>query len=162
MPSPNAHLKPREQIVQVGEVAPDFTLPSQAKGESFKLSDALKKGEVIISFFPFAFTGVCGTEMECLTKELETFKAHGHHGQPVGLSCDSAPALRVWAEQLHLKHPLLADLHREVCKAYGLYWPEMNVAWRGTVVVGQDGKVKWSQKREISQPFSKDEVLAHM
>jgi peroxiredoxin len=156
----NAHLKPRADILKPGEIAPDFTLPTQNRGETFKLSDALKKQDVVIGFFPMAFTGVCATEMQCITKELQ--QKAGSGALVIGLSCDSGPALKAWADQLELKQTLLSDMHREVCKAYGLFWPEMNVAWRGTVIVGKDGKVKWSQKREIGNAMNADEILAAM
>lgn len=154
-------LTPRDTIIPVGETAPDFELPTQTRGQMWKLSDAIKKGDVVLSFFPMAFTGVCGLEMECISKEFA--KNAAQHGagsaQAVGISGDSGPALNAWATQLGLTHTLLSDGHRAVCKAYGLYWPDLNIAWRGTVIVGTDGKVKWSQKREIPAAFKLDEVL---
>ena len=73
--------------------------------------------------------------------------------------------------ELRQPHPvrgrsLVDDIHRDVCKAYGLYWHDLNVATRGTVVIGKDasgqGKVKWIQSREPGKAMSFDEVLAHM
>lgn len=151
-------LTPRDTILPVGSTAPDFELPTQNRGENWKLSEALKKGEVILSFFPMAFTGVCSAEMQCVTSDMDKWAAKG--AQVVGLSCDSGPALKAWAEQLGLKQTLLSDMHRNVCKAYGLYWADMNIAWRGTVVIGRDGIIKWSQKREIPQAMKFDDVLA--
>lgn len=150
-------LTPRSSVIAAGEVAPDFTLDTPSR-DKWTLSAALKKGDVVLSFFPFAFTGVCGTENQCLSKEVEHFA--GKHATAVGVSCDSPFALKAWAEQMGFKHTLLSDQHREVAKAFGLYWPEMNTAARGTVIVGQDGKVKWSQKREIPKAFNMDEIMA--
>lgn len=159
----NATLTPSGSILAVGAMAPMFELPTTVRGETWKLADAIKQGEVVLSFFPMAFTGVCGLEMECITKEFAKLQAKsGGGGTAVGISCDSGPALGAWAQQLGLKHTLLSDMHRQVCKAYGLYWPDMNIAWRGTVIVGKDGRVKWSQKREIPAAFSLDEVLDAM
>src|SRR5262245_13232619 len=163
MPGPNPNLKPRESIIQPGETAPDFVLKDQARNE-WRLSDALKKGDVVLAFFPLAFTGVCGTEMECITKELSKWTTKG--AQVVGISTDSFAALKAWADQLGLKQTLLADMHREVVKAYGLYWADLNVGKRGTVIIGQSadgkGKVTWSQAREPSKAMNFDEVLAHV
>jgi alkyl hydroperoxide reductase subunit AhpC len=53
-------------------------------------------------------------------------------------------------------------MHRQVCKAYGIYWPDLNVAGRGTVIIARDGKVKWSQKREIKDAMNFDQVLAQV
>lgn len=156
LPHPPA-LRPRETIIASGEVAPDFVLPTQDKAD-WRLSDALKNGPVALCFFPMAFTGVCGTEMKCISAETAALKAKGV--QVVGVSCDSWPVLKAWATAEEFSHTLLADMHRHVCRAYGLYWPDLNVAWRGTVVIGKDGKVQWSQKREIKQAMNLDEVLA--
>lgn len=155
----NEHLQPRDSVIKVGETAPDFELPDQHRG-TWKLADALKKGDVVLSFFPMAFTSVCGTEMKCINDELAKWSAKG--AQVVGVSCDSNAALKAWADQMGLKQTLLADMHRAVCKAYGLYWPDLNVAWRGTVVIGRDGRVKWTQKRDIPQAFKPEELLAAM
>jgi len=159
----NDTLRPREKPIAEGEIAPDFTLKDQNRGE-WRLSDAVKQGEVVLAFFPLAFTGVCGTEMKCITDELAAWQKRG--AAVVGISCDSFAALKAWADQMGLKHTLLADMHRQVCRAYGLYWPELNVSSRGTVVIGQSsdgvGKVKWAQSREPGKAMTWDEVLAHV
>lgn len=154
------NLPPRDTLIGPGELAPLFELPTQNRGETFKLAEAVASGGVVLSFFPMAFTGVCGTEMECITRELSRLQQSGK--RLVGISCDSGPALKAWADQLGLKHTLLSDMHRSVCKGYGLFWPEMNLAARGTVVIDRSGKVSWSQKREVPKAFSLDEVLAHV
>ena len=64
-----------------------------------------------------------------------------------------------------MSHTLLADMHRTVCKDYGLYWPKLNVASRGTVVVTTSDAgpvVKWSQSREPSDAMDIDAVLAQL
>lgn len=153
----NEHLKPRDTILAAGEIAPDFELPDQNR-TPWKLSEELKKGDVVLCFFPMAFTGVCGTEMKCVNAEAAHWKGRGL--QVVGISCDSFPVLKVWAAEEGFQQTLLADMHRAVCKAYGLYWPELNVSWRGTLVIGRTGKVIWSQKREIKDAMNFDQVLA--
>lgn len=153
----NPNLKPRDSVIPAGETAPAFELQTQ-KREPWKLSEQLQKGEVVLCFFPFAFTGVCGTEMRCISDEMSKWAAKG--AQVVGVSCDSFAALAAWAEKEQFTHTLLSDLHRDVVKAYGLYWADLNVAWRGTVVIGRDGRVKWSQKREIKDAMHFNEVLA--
>ncbi|MBL8764794.1 MAG: redoxin domain-containing protein [Phycisphaerae bacterium] len=153
----NEHLIARSEPPRPGEPAPDFTLPDQDRKE-WTLSRARINGDVVLCFYPMSFTSVCGTEMECLTREMSRWTAVG--AQMVGISCDSFAVQRAWADQMGFKQPLLADMHRAVCRAYGLYWPDLNVAWRGTVVVGRDGLVRWSQKREIKSAMNLDEVLA--
>jgi len=158
---PSEQLKAREKPFTVGEVAPDFVLKDQNKND-WRLSDHVKKGDVVLCFFPMAFTGVCGTEMKCVNDEIGSWQAKG--AQVVGISCDSFAVLKAWAESMGLKQTLLADMHRDVCRGFGLYWPELNIASRGTVVVGKSadgkGKVKWVQGREPGKAMKWDEVLA--
>ena len=154
-------LTARSEPIQAGETAPDFTLQSQAK-EPWALSDALKQGDVVLCFYPMDFSPVCSTEMKCVTDEFEKWEAKG--AQVVGVSCDSFFVHEAWAKQLGLKQTLLADMHREVCKAYGFYWPDLNISGRGTVVIGQSddgvGKVKFVQKREIPEAMDAGSLLA--
>ncbi len=158
---PNSHLAPRTSPPTVGDAAPDFELPDQNR-QSWTLSEALKKGDVALCFFPFAFTSVCATEMKCVDAEMAQWQGKG--ATVVGVSCDSPAALKAWADQLGLKQTLLSDLHRAVCKAYGLYWADLNVAQRGTVVVrrGADGRpiVRWVQSRPPGQAMDWSQVLA--
>lgn len=156
-------LTPREKPISAGEVAPDFTLQDQNRKE-WRLSDAVKQGDVVLAFFPLAFTGVCGTEMKCITDELESWRKKG--ATVVGVSCDSFAVLKAWADQMGLKQTLLSDINREVCRGYGLYWKDLNVSQRATVVIGKSasgaGKVTWAQTREPSKAMTWDEVLAHV
>src|SRR5262245_57125039 len=119
----NDHLKPRTSPIAVGETAPDFTLPDQNRQE-WKLSEHLKQGEVVLCFYPMAFTGVCSTEMKCINDEMGEWQGKGV--QVVGISADSFAVQKAFADKEGFKQPLLADMHRQVCKAYGLYWPELN------------------------------------
>lgn len=155
----NEHLKPRDTVIRAGEIAPDFELTDQNR-QPWRLSDALKKGEVVLCFYPMDFSPVCSTEMKCASDEMSKWTAKG--AQVVGVSCDSFFVHKAWADALGLRQTLVADMHRGVCKAYGLYWPDLNIAWRGTVVVGPDGRVKWSQKREIKDAMKNDDVIAAM
>jgi peroxiredoxin len=157
----NDHLTARERPIGVGEPAPDFTLRDQARAD-WNLGAAVKHGDVVLCFYPLSFTGVCGTEMKCVNDEIASWQAKG--ATVVGISCDSFAVQKAWAEALGLRQTLLADMHRQVCRAYGLYWPELNVSARGTVVIGQDpsgqGRVKWVQAREPGKAMDFNEVLA--
>lgn len=153
-------LPPRSTPIAAGESAPNFELPDQDKNP-WKLSEQLEQGDVVLCFYPLAFTGVCSTEMECITSEMARWQAAG--AQMVGISCDSFAANKAWAEQMGFKHRLLSDMHREVCKGYGLYWDDLNCASRGTVVVTKNDAgqptVKWAQSREPGNAMAIDEVL---
>ncbi len=153
----NEHLTARSTVIAPGDTAPDFEVIDQDR-KPWKLSEALKKGDVVLCFFPLAFTGVCGTEMQCVHQEASRWGDKGM--QVVGVSCDSFASLKAWSDKEGFTQTLLSDIHRVVCKAYGLYWPDLNVAWRGTVLISKTGKVIWSQKREIKDAMKLDEVLA--
>lgn len=161
MPIKNEHLMPRSTPISVGDTAPDFTLLDQDKGE-WKLSEEIKKGDVAICFYPMDFSPVCSTEMKCVTDELARFEESGT--EVVGVSCDSFFTHKAYAEQYGLRQTLLADMHREVCKAYGFFAGDLNCAARGTVVIGQaedgNGTVKWVQSRDIPQAMDIDELVA--
>ena len=154
-------LTPRQIPITVGEPAPDFTLKDQHRVE-WKLSDALKKGDVVLCFFPLAFTSVCGTEMKCVNDEMAQWQKQG--AQVIGISCDSFAALKAWADKEGYKQTFLADMHRDVCKAYGLYWKDLNVSSRGTVVIGKSpdgqGTIKQIQAREPGKAMNWDQVLS--
>ena len=157
---PTQTLSPRDTPIPTGEPAPDFTLPDQDRND-WTLREQIRKGDVVLCFYPMDFSPVCSTEMKCATDEMDQFASKG--AQVVGISTDSFYVHKAWAEHLGLKHTLLADMHREVCKAYGLYFPDLNIAARGTVIVGagEDGSpvVKWSQPRELRVGMEVEEVL---
>lgn len=159
----NEHLKPRADVIKVGDTAPDFTLTDQDRNQ-WTLSEHVKKGDVVLCFVPLAFTGVCSTEMRCVSDDLAKWSGQG--ATVVGVNCDSFAANKAWAEKEGYTHRLLGDMHREVCRAYGLFWSDLNVSQRGTVVIGQDasgcGKVKFVQAREPGQAMKWEEVLAQV
>lgn len=158
MPAP----APRDSLITVGSPAPDFTLKDQSRND-WNLAEHVKKGDVVLCFYPLAFTSVCSTEMKCVTSEFDKWQAQG--ATVVGVSCDSFAANKAWADQLGLKQTLLCDMHRDICKAFGLYWPELNVSQRGTVVIGRDpsghGKVKFVQARQPGAAMNFAEILAY-
>lgn len=160
MSTKNDQLTPRTAPLQAGDTAPDFTLLDQDRKE-WKLSDAVKKGDVILSFVPLAFTGVCSTEMGCISKDAARWGAKG--ATVVGISCDSFATQKAWAEKEGYTQRLLADMHRQVCKAYGIYWADLNVAQRATVVIGQSpdgvGKIKFFEAREPGKAMDWERVL---
>ena len=157
---PTTTLPERKDALRSGDAAPDFTLLDQDRQE-WTLSEAVRSGPVVLCFFPLAFTSVCSEEMGCVSRDFDRWSKENM--QIVGVSCDSFATLKAWAEQSGYKHKLLADMHRAVCKGFGLYWADLNVAQRGTVIVetGPDGTpvVRWSEAREPGQAMEFDTVL---
>jgi peroxiredoxin (alkyl hydroperoxide reductase subunit C) len=152
----NDHLKPRDTLLAVGDTAPDFALLDQDRKE-WKLSESLRHGEVALCFVPLAFTGVCGVEMGCVSTDAAKWGKKGV--TVVGISCDSFAVQKAWAEKEGYTQRLLADMHRQVCRAYGLYWPELNVSRRGTYVIERSGRVTFAEAREPGKAMDWEKVL---
>lgn len=153
----------RASPIAAGDIAPDFTLPDQSRAD-FSLSEAVRGGDVVLCFFPFAFTGVCGTEMGCISRDMAAWQAKG--ARVVGISCDSPFALKAWAAAEGFQHTLLSDQHRSVTRSYGLHWADMNTTRRATVIVSRSedgkGKVKFVEAREPGSAMDWDKVMTQM
>ncbi|MDX2646417.1 peroxiredoxin [Streptomyces sp. PA03-1a] len=127
----------------VGEKAPDFELRDQ-HGRTVRLSDFQGSRNVVLLFFPFAFTGVCTGELCALRDELPAFQ--NDEVQLLAVSNDSMHTQRVFAEQEGLEYPLLSDFwpHGEVSRAYGVFAEDKGCAVRGTFVIDKEGVVRWT------------------
>ena len=129
--------------VDVGSKAPDFTLPNQDR-ESVTLSDELKKGPVVLAFFPAAFSGVCTTEM-CTFRDSAS-ELNKAAARVLGVSVDTFFAQKAWADQQKLDFPLLSDFNKEVIRKYGVVNPDMiglkDIAKRAVFVIDRDGTVR--------------------
>jgi peroxiredoxin len=99
----------------VGTAAPDFTLPSTA-GESVTLSK-LRGENVLLAFFPLAFTSVCTKELCAFTDDYSQFQSAGTVVLPI--SVDSVPTLKEYKSKERIGLDLLSDFKREVSRTYG-------------------------------------------
>ncbi len=142
--------------IQVGDLAPDFTLKDE-NAQEITLSSFRGKKTVVLAFYPFDFSPVCTTENCAITEDLPKFEQKDT--VVFGVSCDSWFTHKAWKEKLGLKHALLSDLKREVCQQYGLYFPDLHCSKRATVVVGKDGKVAYKKVQEIKVARSNQEIL---
>ena len=125
--------------VAVGSKAPDFKLPDQDK-KDFILADFLGKKAVVLFFYPLDWSPTCTKENVCFSGDLSKFSKYA---EVAAVSIDSVWSHKAWQEKMGLKHRLLADMHRAVTKAYGLYHPGGNLSQRATVIIAKDGKVAW-------------------
>lgn len=130
-----------------GDRAPDFTLVDQ-HGTPTRLTSLLADRAVVIVFYPFAFSGICTSELREIRDRLEDFEADDL--TVVTVSCDSIYSLRVWADIEGYFFPLLSDFwpHGAVARAYGVFAETTGFAVRGTFLVGRDGVVRWTQVNE--------------
>ena len=143
--------------IKVGDPAPDFTLKDQDQ-KDIKLSDFRGKKHVVLAFYPLDWSPVCTGENKCLTDDFPSFQSS--NAEVVGISADSFFSHKAWADALGLKHRLLADMHRTVSKAYGLYFEPLNCAKRATVIVDKHGKVAYVKVQEIKTARDDKEILA--
>ncbi|MCK8432014.1 peroxiredoxin [Streptomyces sp. D2-8] len=129
--------------IQVGEKAPDFELKDN-HGRAVRLSDFRGRKNVVLLFYPFAFTGVCTGELCELRDHLPQFS--DRDTQLLAVSNDSIHTLRVFAEQENLEYPLLSDFwpHGNVSRAYGVFDEDKGCAVRGTFVIDKEGVVRWT------------------
>jgi peroxiredoxin len=98
-----------------GTPAPDFTLPSTA-GTDVTLS-RLRGKNVLLAFFPLAFTSVCTQKMCSFTEDYEQFRDANTVVLPI--SVDSVPTLREFKAKERIGVDLLSDFKREVSRRYG-------------------------------------------
>jgi peroxiredoxin len=127
----------------LGAKAPDFTLVNQHR-ESVTLSDELKKGTVVLAFFPGAFSGTCTREMCNFRDSMANYR--NVRAQILGISTDTFFTLKAWDDQQRLGFPLLSDYNKDVIKAYGVVNPDMiglkNIARRAVFVIDRGGTIR--------------------
>ncbi|MCC9704529.1 peroxiredoxin [Streptomyces sp. MNU76] len=145
--------------IQVGDKAPDFELKDN-HGATVRLSDFRGEKNVVVLFYPFAFTGVCTGELCELRDNLPKFV--NDDVQLLAVSNDSIHTLRVFAEQEGLEYPLLSDFwpHGEVSRAYGVFDADKGCAVRGTFIVDKEGLVRWSVVNALPDARDLKEYLA--
>jgi mycoredoxin-dependent peroxiredoxin len=129
--------------VQTGDRAPDFELTDQ-HGQKVRLSDFRGKQDVVLVFYPYAFSGICTSELCELRDNLDVFTDSSV--QVIGISCDPMYTLRAYAEAEGYAFPLLSDFwpHGEVGRAYGVFEERAGRSVRGSFLVDKAGAVRWS------------------
>jgi mycoredoxin-dependent peroxiredoxin len=129
--------------VEVGASAPDFELKDQ-HGTPVKLSDFRGNKNVVLVFYPLAFSGVCTGELCTIRDELPSLGGDDTV-QVLAVSVDSVWALRTWADQEKYQFPLLSDFwpHGGVAQQYGVFDDERGIAIRGTFIIDTEGVVRW-------------------
>jgi peroxiredoxin len=124
----------------VGSPAPDFTLPSTA-GTDVTLS-ALHGKNVLLAFFPLAFTSTCTTEMCAFRDEIEKFRELNAVVLPI--SVDSVPTLKEYKAKERLPVDLLSDFKREVSRRYGTLIEDRFFSNRAYILIDTRGIVRWA------------------
>lgn len=145
--------------ISVGDLAPDFTLSNQF-GESVTLSDYRGKKNVVVMFYPFAFTGICTGELCTIRDRRPDFI--NDTTEVLSISCDASPSLKVFSEQEKFTHNLLSDFypHGAVAQQYGAFLEDKGFATRAAFVVDKEGIVRWSVINGPGEARNADEYLA--
>ena len=146
--------------VKIGNQAPDFTLLNTEK-EKVSLSD-YKGKNVVVLFFPFAFTGVCTTELCTMRDSLADYNSM--NASVVAISVDSPFTLGQFKAQQNLNFPLLSDFNKETAAAYGSLYEEFvlglkGVAKRSAFVVDSDGTVRYAEVLESAGDLPNFEAI---
>ena len=129
---------------QVGTTAPDFTLKDQNKQEVM-LSSFRGDRNVLVVFYPFAFSGICTGELRAVRDDLPSFQ--NDDVQILAVSVDHTFTLKAWADAEGYQFPLLADFwpHGEVARAYGVFNDAAGFSVRGTFLVDRTGTVQFAE-----------------
>jgi peroxiredoxin len=137
--------------VEIGDEAPDFELPDQ-HGTPVKLSSFRGSKNVVLVFYPLAFSPVCSGELCALREDFPEVTTRDDV-ELLTVSVDSLFSHRVWAEQENFQFSLLADFwpHGAVAKQYGVFDEARGLAIRGTFVIDKEGVVRWSVVNPIPQ-----------
>ena len=135
--------------VQVGQEAPDFTL-KDTDTQDVALSGFRGQKNVVLLFVPFAFTGVCTSELCSVRDNIGAYS--GLDAEVLGISVDSPFAQKQWKEKENLNFTLVSDFNRDVSKAYGAQFEELmgfsGVAKRAAFVIDKAGKVQYAEVLE--------------
>jgi len=142
---PNA-APPPPPSVKVGQTAPDFSARymtienGRPNVKTVKLSDFKGQKNVVLAFFPAAFSPGCTSEMGKYQETSGQFNVN--NTVVLGMSVDSFWANSAFADKLGVKFPILSDATRDISKSYGVWNEQGLVANRSTFVIDKNGVVK--------------------
>jgi peroxiredoxin len=145
--------------IEIGKEAPNFTLKNQF-GEEVSLSDYRGQKNVVLVFFPMAFTGICTGELCEIRDNKSSFESDDV--QVIGISCDATPSQKAFAEKEGIDYPLLSDFwpHGEISKLYGAWFEDRGFSLRGTFIIDKAGILRWSVVNSPGDARNTDEYKA--
>jgi peroxiredoxin len=146
---------------KVGDQAKDFALKDQNEKE-FRLSEQKGK-KVLLSFHPMAWTTVCAKQMKSLEDNKATFDSL--NTMAVGISVDSIPSKKVWADSLGIKETsLLSDFwpHGGVAKQFGIFREKSGISERANIIVDEDGKIAFVKVYPIAELPDINEIISFL
>jgi mycoredoxin-dependent peroxiredoxin len=134
-------------VLAVGEIAPDFTLKDQ-NNQLVSLADFRGVKDVVLVFFPLAFTGICQRELDEIRDHVDDFVNDGT--ATLTISVGPSPTHKVWSTQRGFTFPVLSDFwpHGAVSKTYGVFNDDSGFSNRGTFVVDRSGVVRFAECKQ--------------
>ena len=141
-----------------GDNAPDFVLFDHNEKE-FKLSE-FKGKNILLSFHPLAWTGVCAKQMKSLEQNQDEF--NNLDTIAVGINIDSVPSKNAWAKTLDItKTRLLSDFwpHGKTAEIYNLFREKNGFSERANILINEKGKIEFIRIYEISELPDINEIL---
>src|SRR5512137_1802925 len=141
-----------------GENPVDFSLQDQ-NAMTFRLSEHLGK-KVLLSFHPLAWTSICARQMKSLEDNKANFSSL--NSLAVGISIDSVPCKKAWAESLGIvETPLLADFwpHGKVAQLYGIFREKEGFSERANIILDEHGRIAFSRIYELKQLPDLNEII---
>ena len=144
-------------ILRAGTMAPDFTLATTS-GELVSLQ-SLRGRPVILAFYPADWRPVCGDQMALYNEVLPEFQRFD--AQLIGVSVDGMWCHRAFAENRHLRFPLLADFEPKgaVARMFGAYRANDGTSERALFVIDAKGMIRWSYCSPIEVNPGADGIL---
>jgi len=122
---------------------------------------ALRGKNVLLAFFPLAFTGTCTAEMCAFSDDYSRFDGTGTVVIPI--SVDSVPTLKEFKAKEKLSVDLASDFKREVSRKYGTLLEDKYFSKRAYVLIDKAGTVRWvHEEAELGQKRSNDELMAQI
>lgn len=130
--------------LKAGTKAPDFTAPAYMAGKpfTFKLADALKKGPVVVYFFPAAYTKGCQIETHLFSEAADQFTAE--KATIVGVTAGKTEMLADFSKDTEYcagKFPMAADAGAAIAKTYDATLPAGNISSRTSYVIAKNGVI---------------------
>lgn len=146
--------------VQIGQAAPLFSLHDTDKNV-VNLAD-LKGKNVLLLFFPMAFTGVCTTELCSIRDNIAVY--NNANAQVLGISVDSPFTLAKFKAEQNLNFPLLSDFNKEVSSAYGAIYDAFigwmkGVSKRSAFVIDANGVIQYAEVLESAGDLPNFEAI---
>ena len=144
--------------LKVGDMAPDFTLPTHSEGE-LNLAWYRGRKKVVLAFYPGDWTPLCATQIPEIQTVAERFEEL--NCQVLAISVDGIPSHRAWAKSLGgLSFPLMSDYypHGEVAQKYGIL-NKRGYADRTVFVIDIKGTIRYIERLNINQLPDNEKLL---